>query len=250
MAGRVVATTPRRHEWVDVRAGNSRIRTWVVYPAGTERVGAVLVLTGAPGIRDNDWELAVADQLAQEGFIALVPDFATGLGPGGGNYDSFQFIDERMQALQKRNEGERLALLKAVREYAAKLPRSNGRTGSIGFCGGGTTSFRLATEVPEHNASVVYYGSAPPAASLAKTTAPVLGFYGGDDFRVTATVEPTRAEMKRLGKSYEAHVYPHVTHSFLWMQDLGNNFQATVDSWHRAIAFYRQHLETPAPRTR
>lgn len=246
-SSRIVATTPRRHEWVEVRAGDSTIRTWVVYPDGTERVGAVLVLTGAPGIRDGDWELAVADQLALEGFIALVPDFATGLGPGGGNYDSFRFTDERMQAMRTRDAAERLNLLHAVREYAAKLPRSNGRTGSIGFCGGGSMSFRLATQVPEHNASVVYYGTGPSPELLAKTTAPVIGFYGEDDIRVTSTVEATRTEMQRLEKAYEAHIYPHTTHSFLWMQDLGNNFEATVDSWSRTIRFYRQHLNTPAP---
>ena len=246
-SARVVANTPRRHEWVEVRAGDSMIRTWVVYPEGTEPVGAVLVLTGAPGIRVDDWELAVADQLALEGFIALVPDFATGLGPGGGNYDSFPFTDERMQAMRTRDAAERQNLLHAVREYAANLPRSNGRTGSIGFCGGGSMSFRLATEVPEHNASAVYYGTAPSPESLAKTTAPVIGFYGEDDIRVTSTVEATVTEMKRLEKAYEAHVYPHTTHSFLWMQDLGNNFEATVDSWSRTIRFYRQHLNTPAP---
>ena len=246
-SSRIVATTPRRHEWVEVRAGDSTIRTWVVYPDGTERVGAVLVLTGAPGIRDGDWELAVADQLALEGFIALVPDFATGLGPGGGHYDSFRFTDERMQAMRTRDAAERLNLLHAVREYAAKLPRSNGRTGSIGFCGGGSMSFRLATQVPEHNASVVYYGTGPSPELLAKTTAPVIGFYGEDDIRVTSTVEATRTEMQRLEKAYEAHIYPHTTHSFLWMQDLGNNFEATVDSWSRTIRFYRQHLNTPAP---
>ena len=246
-SARVVANTPRRHEWVEVRAGDSMIRTWVVYPEGTEPVGAVLVLTGAPGIRVDDWELAVADQLALEGFIALVPDFATGLGPGGGNYDSFRFTDVRMQAMRKRDAAERRNLLHAVREYAANLPRSNGRTGSIGFCGGGSMSFRLATEVPEHNASVVYYGTGPSPELLAKTNAPVIGFYGEDDIRVTSTVEATRTEMKRLEKAYEAHVYQHVTHSFLWMQDLGNNFDATVDSWSRTIRFYRQHLNTPAP---
>jgi hypothetical protein len=32
----------------------------------------------------------------------------------------------------------------------------------------------------------------------------------------------------------------------LWMQDLGDNFQATADSWPRTIAFYRRHLSTPA----
>jgi carboxymethylenebutenolidase len=83
---------------------------------------------------------------------------------------------------------------------------------------------------------------------LEKTTAPVLGFYGEDDARIFSTVEPTRAAMKKLGKAYEAHTYPHATHSFLWMQDLGNNFGATADAWPRTIAFFRQHLASAGSR--
>jgi len=51
--------------------------------------------------------------------------------------------------------------------------------------------------------------------------------------------------MKRLGKADEAHTYPDATHSFLGMQDLGKNFDATADAWPRTVAFYRQHLATP-----
>jgi carboxymethylenebutenolidase len=242
MADKIAATTPRRHEWVDVPMPDSavKVHTWVVYPDGEQRVGAVLVLAGAQGV--TDWTMSLGDQVAKDGFIALVVDLSSGLGPNGGNYDSFKFLDDKMKAMQSLGPQNTMARIKAVRAYAAKMPRSNGKTGSIGFCGGGTNSFTLATDVPEHNASVVYYGAAPPAASLAKTTAPVIGFYGEEDSRIFSTVEPTRTEMTRLGKTYEAHTYPHTTHSFLWMQDLGDNFEATSDSWPRAVAFLRKYL--------
>ena len=32
----------------------------------------------------RDWVRAVGDQLAQDGFIAIVPDFLSGKGPNGG----------------------------------------------------------------------------------------------------------------------------------------------------------------------
>jgi carboxymethylenebutenolidase len=248
MAGKTANTTPRRNEWIDVPVpgSNARIHTWVVYPDGTQPAGTVLVLHGASGI--SDWIRSVADQLAKEGFIALAIDLSSGLGPNGGNFDSFRYTDDLMRATQKLPREDIMGRIKAVRDFAAKMPRSNGRTGSIGFCGGGTNSFTLATDVASHNASVVYYGGPPPAASLANTVAPVLGFYGEDDARIFSTVEGTRAAMKKLGKSYESHTYPHATHSFLWMQDLGNNFAATADSWPRTIAFFRQHLATAATR--
>ena len=149
------------------RGRNAKIHTWVVYPDGTQPAGTVLVLHGASGI--SDWIRSVADQLAKEGFIALAIDLSSGLGPNGGNFDSFRFTDDLMRATQKLPRDEVMGRIKAVRDFAAKMPRSNGRTGSIGFCGGGTNSFTLATDVAAHNASVVYYGGPPPAASLANT---------------------------------------------------------------------------------
>jgi dienelactone hydrolase len=48
--------------------------------------------------------------------------------------------------------------------------------------------------------------------------------------------------MKKLGKSYEPHVYPKVTHSFVYFQDLGENRRAVADAWPRAIAFFNRYL--------
>ncbi len=42
---------------------------------------------------------------------------------------------------------------------------------------------------------------------MARINAPVLGFYGKNDARVPATVEPTKRAMTRLGKQYEVFVY-------------------------------------------
>ena len=74
-----------------------------------------------------------------------------------------------------------------------------------------------------------------------KIKAPVLAFYGEDDARVTAAAEPTAADMKEYGKSFEYHIYPHATHGFMEFQDLAGNPNATADSWTRTIAFLKSH---------
>ena len=48
--------------------------------------GAVLVIHDIRGL--GDWARAVGDQLAQDGFIAIVPDFLSGKGPEGGGTKS------------------------------------------------------------------------------------------------------------------------------------------------------------------
>ncbi len=80
----------------------------------------------------------------------------------------------------------------------------------------------------------------PDDADLAKIDASVLGLYGGDDATVDATVEPTAATMKRLGKSYQYHIYPGATHFFMSYQVEGRNGEAVGQAWPTAIAFLRK----------
>jgi carboxymethylenebutenolidase len=240
MAKTTVAHSPRKSEWVDIPLANGKLHTRIVYPAGDDKAPIVLVLHGAGGA--NDWVLGVGDQLAHDGLISLTLDMVSGLGPNGGNFESFEFPDDVMKAQGRLGREGVMARIKAAREYGLELPRANGKSATLGFCGGGGNSFRSAVEIPDLNAAVVFYGPPPDAADLAKIKAPVIGFYGQNDARITATVEPTAAEMKKLGKSYEPHVYPATTHAFLQFQDLGDNGKTTADAWPRAIAFLRKNL--------
>ena len=92
------------------------------------------------------------------------------------------------------------------------------------------------------NGAVVFYGGAPDDPIMQRIQAPVLGFYGENDVRVTASVEPTVAKMKNMGKVYEPHVYPKTTHSFVYFQEVGGNPAAVRDAWPRAIAFLKMQL--------
>jgi carboxymethylenebutenolidase len=233
--------SPLRKEFVDIPMGNIKLHTWIEYPAGEGKAPIVIVMQHGPGM--DDWQRALADQLAQQGFIAIAADLHSGLGPNGGAYESFDGTDEVMRALARITPDDMQARYKAAREYGLKLPRANGKSASIGFCLGGGNSFRFAAEVPELDAAVSYYGATPNKEMMAKIKAPVLAFYGEDDARVTAAEEPTKAAMKELGKSFESHVYPHATHGFLEFQDLAGNPLATSDSWSRTIAFLKEHTK-------
>ena len=231
--------SPRRAEWAEIPVGNVKLRTRIVYPDGNEEASIVIVMQHGTGL--DDWMLALADQLAYHGFIAVAPDMHSGFGVNGGNYDTFQTIDDAMRANARFTRDETMRRFKAARDYGLKLTRADGKSASIGFCMGGGNSFAFAGEVPEHNASVVFYGGGPDEATMAKIKAPVLGLYGEDDVRLTSTVEKTAADMKRLGKSFEYHIYPHATHVFLEFQDLGGNPAAVADAWPRAMAFIKEH---------
>ena len=238
-AKNALANSKLRKEFVDIPVGGVKLHTWVEYPDGNEKAPIVIVMQHGPGL--DDWQRALADQLALQGFIAIAPDLFSGLGPGGGNYDSFSGPDDVLRTNARLSQDEGIRRYKAAWEYGMKLPRANGKSATVGFCAGGGYSFRFAGEVPDINAAVVYYGTPPDEATMARIKAPVLGFFGEDDARVTSTVEPATAAMKKLGKSFEPHIYPHGTHGFLEYQDVGGNPAATSDSWSRTIAFLNQH---------
>jgi carboxymethylenebutenolidase len=235
--------SPRHGEWIDVKvpAGGAPIRTWVVYPERKDKAGVVLVIHEIFGL--SDWIRGVADQLAKEGFIAVAPDLLSGKGPGGGGTASAASRDDVVKLVRELTPEETTARLNAVRDWAIRLPSTNGKTATTGFCWGGSASFAYAAAQPGLNAAVVFYGTAPEA--LAAIKAPVLGNYGGDDARVTATVAPTQEAMKKAGKSYEARVYDGAGHGFLRQQGgkEGANLKATREAWPKTLVFLREALK-------
>ncbi len=237
--------SPRHGEYVDIKlpGGGTPIRTWIVYPERKDKAGVVILIHEIYGL--SDWFRGVADQLAKEGFIAVAPDLISGLGPNGGGTDSAASRDDVVKLVRQLTPAMAISRLDAVRDYALKLPAANGKSATIGFCWGGGQSFAYAVHQPSLAAAVVYYGTPPETADLPRIKAPVAGFYGGDDARIATTVAPTQAEMKKLGKTYDPHVYDGAGHGFLRAQEdrNGANLKATQDAWPRTVAFLSDHLK-------
>ena len=155
-ATKALAESSRHGEWVDIALpGGGKLNSFVVYPERKDRAGVVLVIHDINGMRDIP--RAVGDQLAQDGFIAIVPDFVSGKGPDGGG--SASLGANVGQAIRALTSEEMTTRLNAAMEYGKKLPASNGKTGVVGFCFGGTQSFNYAIAQPNLSAAVVYYGN-------------------------------------------------------------------------------------------
>jgi len=233
--------SPRHGELATVDVGGTPVRVWVVYPERKEKAPVVIVIHEIFGL--TDWIRAVADELAAEGFIAVAPDLLSGKGANGGGTDSYATRDDVVKAVSGLDRGEVIARLDAVRDWARKLPAASGKTATVGFCWGGGTSFAYAVAQPALDAAVVYYGT--PPADLAPLKAPVLGLYGGDDARVDATIDPTAAKAKELGKSYDAHVFAGAGHGFLRAQSGqdGANLKASERAWPLTLEFLRAHTK-------
>lgn len=241
-AAEALAASPRHGEWVTVDAGDDgEVGAWLVYPERSGPAPVVVVIHEIFGM--TDWIRSVADAFAAEGFIAIAPDLLSGKGPGGGGTES---LEEPRRAIRDLDPGEVTRRLAATARHAMALPAATDSYGVVGFCWGGSTSFRYATESPGAGAAVVYYGTSPDAAALEGLGVPVLGLYAGDDERVNATIPPAREALAGSGL-YEVEIYDGAGHGFLRAlshEERGAaNREAAGQAWPRTIAFFREHLE-------
>ena len=236
--------TPRHGEWVDIPVSGSPVplRTWVAYPERRDKAPVAILIHTIYGL--NDGMRGIADQMALEGFIAVVPDMVSGRGPGGGGTESAHSRDDLPVMVRGLTPADVTARLDAVFAYAKAIPAANGKIATVGFCWGGTMSFAYATTQPALGAAIVYYGTSPETGRLAAINAPVLGLYGSDDARVNVTIDPAKVEMRKRGKVFETNIYEGAGHGFLGSQAdrSGANLKATQQAWPTTIAFLRKHL--------
>ena len=206
--------SPRHHEWVAIPQGDRSVHAFVAYPESEKKTPAVIVIHENRGL--NDWVRSVADRLAEHGYLAIAPDLLSGMGPEGGKTSDFPDSDAAREALYQLPPDQITADLKAVSKYVLSLPAANGTISVAGFCWGGSQSFRFATSHVGLQAAFVFYGTGPTdPGAIDRITAPVYGFYGGDDARVNATIPESQKLMKAAGKTYEPVTYEDAGHGFM-----------------------------------
>lgn len=270
-------------EWVTYDSDGDAVRAYEAWPDhGTEPLPAIIVIMEVWGVDGHIQDLV--RRFATAGYLAFAPELYShgGLEPEAlaqSRIDAVKaFRDslpppvwdhapERDAALARLPEAHGAALretmgllftpnrpweqyvadLRAAVSYVREHPRHRGaRIGVSGFCMGGALSARLATAEPSLSAAAIYYGAAPPADHIPGIRCPVIGFYGGDDPRITEGVPAFAVAMKGAGKSFEYHVYPGAPHAFFNDERRSYRVGPSRDAWARTLAFFATHLGTAA----
>ena len=225
--------SPRHHEYVALKHDNRTVQAFVVYPEVKSRAPVVVLIHEIFGL--SDWAKEMADELAGEGFIVVAPDLLSGHGPNGGGSAEIPSQDDRVKAVSGLDPADVLADLDAAADYGKKLPAANGSLAVAGFCWGGAKSFAFATHRKDLSAAFVFYGTGP--SDVSTITAPVYGFYGGQDARVGATVSATTEAMKAAGKRYDPVTYDGAGHGFMRAgEDPGDKNPANKTAREQAFA--------------
>jgi carboxymethylenebutenolidase len=209
----LLTKSPRHQEWVKVTHGGRTVDAFIVYPEVSNKAPVVLLIHEIFGL--SDWARSMADDIAAMGYIVIAPDLLSGAGPNGGGTSAFPDQQAVVKAVSGLDADTVTADLNAAADYALKLPAANGKLAVTGYCWGGGKSFLFATQRHDLSAAFVFYGPPPPTDSMKNISAPVYGFYAGNDARITSTVPATKDAMAAAGKKYDPVTYDGAGHGFM-----------------------------------
>ena len=197
-------------------------------------IPAILVVHENRGLNPHIED--IARRLALEGYLAFAPDALFSLGGYPGDEDKARELFGKLDPAKVK--ADFLAAAQLLKTHAG----TNGRVGAVGFCFGGGVVNVLATQWPDLNAGVPFYGVAPDLADVPRIRAPLMLHFAGNDERVDATWPPYEAALKAAHVKYEAFVYPGVEHGF--NNDTTPRFdpKAAALAWQRTLAFFAQNL--------
>ncbi len=224
-------------------SGTKSISVEVSTPTSPGKYPAVLVVYGTDGLNDDHgFGTALrnfAASLADEGFVALIPDYlaSTGTAPG---------VDTVWPALDSFQDTWVETLADAASFADGRADVETGKLGIVGFSLGGNLALRLAklpTANPKALAVVDFFGPISEANGIGAGVdkLPFVQIHQGDD---DTLVPPSQSEelMTLLDDAHKVkdvdyffYLYPHEGHGFHDPKDI-------KDSTDRTVAFLQKYL--------
>ncbi len=217
-----------------------KINAYLARPKSKGKRPAIIVIHENRGLNPHIED--VARRWAAEGFLALAPDL---LSVVGGTPSPFS-DDAARELHAKAPREDMIAAAVAAVAVLKQHPESTGKVGAVGFCFGGGVVNRMATDNPELDAAVVYYGDQPSADKVAAIRAPLLLHYAGLDQRINAGIPAFEAALKASNKRYTVHMYEGANHSFNADANAARYHKPSAElAWQRSLAFFKQTLGAP-----
>jgi carboxymethylenebutenolidase len=198
------------------------------------------------GVNDN--MRGVADRLAAEGFVVLVPDMFWRIEPRFERKDE-SGLGDAMGMVGRLDMGKVPLDIAATHTHLLGMEACTGKVGAVGFCLGGTLAFLAAATSSVDgrgiDAAVSYYGSGNNdlLGMVDQLSCPVMFHYGNMDMFIP---EEKVAEVEAAIAGH-----PHLTlhrydanHAFSnWDTPSMYDEAAATEAWARTLAFFHEHLD-------
>lgn len=221
------------------RPDGKTVDGYLVEPPNQTNAPGVVVIQEWWGLDDQIKE--VADRLAKAGYRALVPDLYRG--------KLALEAQEAEHLMGDLNFGD--AAGQDIRGAVQYLKSTGSQKVAVtGFCMGGALTVLSACNVPELDATVVWYGYPPLEYVDAKAIAkPMMAHWAThDDFFAISGVDQLDAKLTEAGAEHEFYRYD-AKHAFAnpksdarGLPPLAYNEAAASLAWDRTMQFFKKNL--------
>jgi carboxymethylenebutenolidase len=227
-------------ETIEFKSNGSTASGYLAMPSGGPGPGVIVIQEWwglDPAIK------GVADRLAVEGFVALVPDLYHGELAG---HDEMDKAAQLMQSMPPDRAARDMS--GAVDYLAGHDEVTADGIGVIGFCMGGMLTFMLAVNRADKvKAAVSFYGfpQGEMEPDWSKLSASVLGHMAEtDDFFAPEAARALEAKLTDMGKDVTLTVHPGTGHAFMGEHNALGTYDPELAStlWPEVILFLREKL--------
>mgnify|MGYP005992618255 CR=1 FL=1 len=203
----------------------------------TPNGNALVILPDVRGVHAYYQDLA--QRLAEAGYAAIVIDYYGRTTDETNRDESFDF-KEHLAVVDAANVATDAD--SAVEYLKTTHPEASASVFSVGFCFGGSQSWRLAASSTAFAGNVGFYGQPKLVADVIPDLhAPLLLLLAGNDVVTSQAEFDTFAkELSESGKAYELQVYDGAPHSF-FDRSYEEHRDACVDAWSRLLSFTEKY---------
>jgi len=234
----IIAETDERIITSDFRDDQSGIQGYCALPRKTSLADAksiIIVLHENRGLNPHIQD--IARRIAVEGFVAIAPDL---LLPLGGTPKDEDMARDLFPKLDMEKSVQSLKNLVS----SLKSQNSHRKIGVIGFCWGGGMSNRLATQSPQLDVAVTYYGVAPKIEDVGNIKATIMLHYASLDDRVNATLPAFEKALDSNNISHFIYMYEGANHAFNNDTSVERFNKSAADlAWSRSLGLFRLKLQ-------
>ena len=232
-----MSTTSR---WIDIPAGNDSFGGYLALPKGGKGP-AVIIIQEIFGV--NSHIRSVADQYAQDGYVALAPDVFWRVQPRVElTYDGADRA-KGIELMQKLKLDEAVADIGSAAAALRAMPEVTGKVAAIGYCFGGRLAF-LAAAQGSLDGAVAYYGGGihTQLDQVANVKVPMLFHYGELDAHIPLS-DVGQIQERFAGRTdAEFHIYANADHGFNCSDRASYNQRAAALAHGRTLSFLGERL--------
>ena len=188
----------------------------------------------------NDDIKLYADRFAQKGYAALAIDLYEGK-----NTTDPKQAGEFAGKVRENNDPAFANINAALDFLRGKTYVDNDRMAAVGWCFGGTWSYRMALNDMGVRASVIYYGAFQPEDDLSKMRATILGHFAEKDtFIKIDDVKVFSVKLANQNRDHDIFIYPNTTHGVARQGEHANrDDKAAKKAWKRTLRFLKKNLD-------